>query len=360
MFDCNADICDFHNDEVTLNSKQQSEMRDRRNANRNRLKKGLKKNNDPSPDSHQAQGSYAMHTMVQDVDNDYDIDDGVIFLKDDLTGSQGADKSALDARKMVCSALDNGSFSTPPQVLKNCVRVFYKQGYHVDVPVYRQLEGGALELASSDWKGSSPSEVTEWFNDAVCDKSPDGRNGRQLRRITKLIKGYKNSRQSWKARMASGFSISALVVECYISDDRDDVALYETMKSIRDRLKWDLEVAHPVRSEMLTSGPYDARTKFLQEKLSDALNDLDILFESDCTRLKALKAWNCVFQHQFWSDHIADEEAREKERSKQEKASLLREGNSGLAIAAGLTAAVAGISIACAKQTQSYGGKKYW
>ena len=58
--------------------------------------------------------------------------------------------------------------------------------------------------------------------------------------------------------------------------------------------------------------------------------------------------------------YIADEEAREKERSKQEKASLLREGNSGLAIAAGLTAAVAGISIACAKQTQSYGGKKYW
>jgi hypothetical protein len=354
MFNCNTDICTFHNDKVTINSKQRSEMRERRDANRDRLKKGLRKNNDLTPYSHQAQGSYAMHTMVQSVDNDYDIDDGVIFLKNDLTGRQGADKSALDSRKMVCSALDDESFSTPPQVLKNCVRVLYKQGYHVDVPVYRQLEDGTLELASSDWKGSSPSAVTDWFNDAVCEKSPDGNNGRQLRRIARLIKGYKNSRQSWKARMASGFAISALVVECYISDDRDDVALYKTMKSIHNRLKCSLEVKHPVRNEMLTSGSDDARTKFLRQKLSDALDALDVLFKSECTRLKALKAWECVFQHKFWSNRIS------KEQSKQEKASLLREGNSGLAIAAGLTAVGARTSIARAKQTQSYGGKKYW
>ena len=74
-------------------------MRDRRDANRDRLIRGLNKNNDPALDSHRSQGSYAMHTMVQNVDNDYDIDDGVIFLKENLIGSQGSDKSALDARK---------------------------------------------------------------------------------------------------------------------------------------------------------------------------------------------------------------------------------------------------------------------
>jgi len=171
MYDCNDDVCTFHDSEVTLNSEQQSEMRSRRNANRKRLKKNLASRNDPQPCSNQAQGSYTMHTMVQDDNNDYDIDDGAVFTKADLVGPQGADKSALNARSMVKSALDDGSFSTPPTILKNCVRVFYKAGYHVDIPVYRQLKDDTLELASTDWKGSSPSAVTNWYNDAVIQKS---------------------------------------------------------------------------------------------------------------------------------------------------------------------------------------------
>ena len=351
MFDCDSDLSSFHNNEVTLNSTQQSEMRECRNANRTRLKKGLDANEDPSPDSHQAQGSYAMHTMVQDENYDYDIDDGVIFLKQDFVSSQGTDKTALDARKMVRSALDDSSFATPPEVLKNCVRVIYQKGYHVDVPVYRQLDDETLELASSDWKGSSPSAVTEWYNKAVCEKSPDTDNGRQLRRITRHIKTYKNSRASWKAKMASGFVISTLVVECYLSDERDDVSLYKTMEAIRERLKLNLEVCHPVRNEMLTKGANDARTKHLREKFSDALDELDVLFDSDCTRLKALKAWKTIFKHPFWIDRVS------KEESKHQKANLLREGNAGLAIAAGLNPAV-DTSVPRVKQTEAYGGKK--
>ena len=358
MYDCDADVRAFHNEEITLNHVQQTEMRNRRDANRNRLKKGLEAKKDPSPSSHQAQGSYAMHTMVQDDNNDYDIDDGVVFTKADLVGPQGADKSALDARKMVCAAVDDGSFTNPPTVLKNCVRVFYKQGYHVDIPVYRLLEDGTLELASSDWKGSSPSEVTDWYNKSVCEKSPDTLNGRQLRRITRFLKGFKGSRESWKSRMASGFAISALVVECYVADSRDDVALYETIKAIHNRLQWNLEVAHPVRDEMITKGYDDPCTKFLREKLGEALGFLDALFDKGCTRLDALKAWRNVYQHQFWKDRVAAEEDRLKKESKQEKAALLRGGNGGLAIAAGLTAAVAGAAVARVKQTQAYGGKK--
>ena len=360
MFNCSNDISAFHNKAVTLNSVQQSEMRDRRDANRNRLDKGLTDNDDPVPDSHQSQGSYAMHTMVQNDSNDYDIDDGAVFLKENLVGSQGADKTALDARKMVCSALDDGSFSQPPTVLKNCVRVFYKRGYHVDIPVYRQFEDGTLELASSDWKGSSPSEITEWFNNAVCELSPDTTNGRQLRRETRLIKAYKDSRTSWKTKTASGFIVSVLVVENFVADDRDDVSLYKTMKEIYNRLYWDLEVSNPVRDEMLTKGVDDPRTKFLRERLGEALNHLEILFDSECTRLEALKAWNKVFQHKFWMERISAEEDRLIEESKQKKASLLREGNAGLAITAGLIAATESPAIAHIKNTEAFGGKKDW
>lgn len=364
MFNCSKEVMGFFKNEVTLSKSEQDEMRSRRNANRTRLEKGLRKNENPLPKEHVPQGSYAMHTMVKNKDNDYDIDDGVVFDKEDLVGTQGAEISALDARKMIRDALDDGSFSKPPEVRTNCVRVYYTAGYHVDVPVYRKMDDGSLELASADWIGSSPTEVTEWYNNAVIEKSPEGNNGKQMRRVTRLLKFFKQSRDSWKSLMPSGFEISVLADECYVADsDREDVSLYKTMRAIKLRLKRDLEVEHPTRDEMLTDGADDANTRLLKEKLIEAVDNLQVLFESDCTRLEALVAWNYVYKHDYWKNLIAEEEESEKKKRKEEKAALLREGNSGLKIAAGLlsvgAAVVVGSAIAkAAKETRSYGGKK--
>ena len=358
MFDCSKDIIDFFNDEVTLSESEKGEMRKRRDANRKRLKKGLEKNEKPLPEDHVSQGSYAMHTMVRDKANDYDIDDGVIFNKDALVGAQGAEMSPLDVRKMIRDALDDGSFSKPPEVRTNCVRVYYTAGYHVDVPVYRKLDDGTLELASSEWKGSSPTDVTEWFNQAVIDKSPDDKNGRQMRRITRILKFYKQSRDSWKKSMPSGFEISVLVDECYLAgSNREDISLYETMRLIKQRLDSDLEVQHPTRDDMLTDGSDDAGTRLFREKLSEALGHLQVLFKSGCTRLDALRAWNCVFKHDYWENLIADEEESKKQKNKEEKAERLRHGNSGLAKKAGIVSAATAAGCAVMKDARAYGGK---
>jgi len=362
MFDCNNDILDFFNEEVALKQKQQNEMRARRESNRNRLKDGLKKNDNPSLETHVPQGSYAMHTMVNDKDNDYDIDDGAAFIKKNLVGDRGAELSALSSRKMVRDAIDDGSFQIPPEVKTNCVRVHYKSGYHVDIPVYRILDDGSLQLASSDWIGSSPQEVTEWYNDAVIKKSPDSNNGRQMRRVTRDLKFYMKSRDGWKKKMPSGFEISVLVDECYLADvGREDVSLYETLNAVKNRLDFNLEVKHPIRSDMLTDGEDDANTRFLREKLTEAVSQLEVLFEEDCTRLDALKAWNKVFKHTFWKERITEEEKIQKnEDKKEETASLLRNGNAGVALAAGLIT-VAGVAVAkTLKNTRAYGGKTNW
>ncbi len=76
MFDCSKDILAYHDDEVTLPHAERTNMRGRRDANRDRLKKGLKDKGKPAPREFARQGSYAMKTMVQHPDNDYDIDDG--------------------------------------------------------------------------------------------------------------------------------------------------------------------------------------------------------------------------------------------------------------------------------------------
>jgi hypothetical protein len=306
-------------------------MRKRRNNNRDRMKDGLEAKEDPQPFMFCKQGSYAMLTMVQHDDNHYDIDDGVYFEKTDLDGKRGGEMSALDARKMVRDAVDDDSFKTPPEVRNNCVRILYAAGYHVDMPVYRRRketdaagqETEVYELASSDWKRSDARLVTDWFNNENKTKSPDEDNGRQLRRVTRLIKMYAQSRDSWRGLIASGFAITALVVECYKSNaQREDLALRETMRAIRDRLEINTVIKHPTTpGENISKGDSDPKVQFLKEKLTKALENLAVLDEAGCSRTKALGAWDKMYATDFFS--LRDDTERSKAAS---ESSLLTAG----------------------------------
>ena len=312
MIDCAKDVRAYHNQDVTLPKAEQDQMRDRRNANRRRLRKGLAKADKPAPIEFVKQGSYAMKTMIQDPDNDYDIDDGVYFHKEDLVGERGAEMTSLQARHMVRDAVDDDKFKQAPRVRSNCVRVLYEAGYHVDLPVYRRLVTSTIfgevihyELAaSSGWKRSDARDVSKWYEDER-GKSADGQ---QLRRINRYLKKYARSRQSWRAGILSGFGISVLVVERFRHHEREDRALYETMVAIRDRLNWNLEVAHPVTpGDHITGGTDDARARSFRDKLTDAIDALQPLFDPDCTRERALECWDKVFATTFFSERLEDE-----------------------------------------------------
>ena len=328
MYNCSKDILAFHNEEVTLPQVEQTNMRERRNANRRRLKNGLKSRGNPVPREFASQGSYAMKTMIQHPAKDYDIDDGVYFDKDALVGERGAELAALKTRQMVCNALNDGSFKTPPEVRKNCVRVYYEAGYHVDVPVYRRVIRNIFnnqihhyELASSDWKRSDARDVSKWFENENTQKSPDTVNGRQLRRVVREIKKLARSRESWSGQILSGFGITKLVTECFLGNaEREDRAHYDTMKTICDRLRWNLVVEHPVTpNETITNGDDDARARFLLARLTEAINNLAPLFQSDCSQSRALKCWDKVYATNFFSD---------RDKSKLEKNSTLLKATS--------------------------------
>lgn len=306
IYDCSKEIMDFLNQKVRLPAAEQTKLKEYRDKNLTRLKNGLKKNDDPMYTKSINQGSYAMNTINQHPDNDYDIDVGIVFNKDDLNGRNGGDKSALNARKMVCDAMQDDRFKRQPEVLKNCVRVYYNEGHHVDMPVYRTYEEDGetvQELASSDWKESNPEEITTWYNDAVIEKSPDTNNGRQMRRVTRLKKKWANSRTSWN--MPSGFLLSVLVDEKYVDKiDRDDESLYETLKATRDRLFWDKRIYHPTTRDLISEGK-EAQIQKLYDELDYALNNtLNVLEKADCTREQALKAWSKFFRDDFFKERI--------------------------------------------------------
>jgi hypothetical protein len=300
--------------------KKKARLNNYREANLTRLKNGLEKAKEPAYKKHKNQGSYAMDTIIQHPQNDYDIDVGIMFDREELKGERGADKSALCTRQMVCDAMQDDKFETPPKCLKNCVRVYYKEGHHVDMPVYRTyVEDGKFkqELASCDWEDSDPEAINKWFKKAV-EKSPDTDNGRQMRRITRLIKKWAKSRASWK--MPSGFIISVLVDEKYIAQkDRDDDSLYSTLKSIRGRLSNDKDIYNPVNDSLLISEGKESQLDKMYEALNFYLeNTLSILDDDDCTDSSALKAWSEFFRDDFFKEKI-----KKAEKSACESAAII-------------------------------------
>ena len=318
MKDCDSDIRAYHRERVALSPNQRLKLENRRNSNRKRLRSGLTENGDPKPKRSVSQGSFAMRTVIQEPDNTYDIDDGVVFTKKSLKGPRGGDKLPLDARKMVRDAVDDGSFKTAPEVKTNCVRVYYNDGPHVDIPVYRSLEDWLgdtfYELASAEWKKSDPDGVNEWFKSWLHQKKDNGQ--KYSRELIRLLKSFCKNRQSYS--LPSGFVITVLVEKCYsTAHERLDLDLRQIIRAVYNRLRSDLWVQHPVvESEWLIDGESQHKTRNLRDLLETAGNDLDELDLPNCTRSKALKTWKKVFHTEFFDERIAEAEDEEKAKSK--------------------------------------------
>lgn len=322
MYNTAKELLAFHTDEVSLPQAERDEMRERRDANRDRIRSGLERDENPSPTEFVKQGSYAMKTMVQHPELDYDIDDGIYFTKEALTTDNDEEISPQAAKQMVRDAAASDLFNDDPEVLPNCVRILYAAGYHVDVPVYRIVNDGdesISELASDvTWVRSDAKHVTAWFDEENQTQSPDETNGRQLRRVTRFLKKFARSRADWCGNIAGGFTITKLVTEDYVANEnREDTTLVDTMRAIRDRLDLSLTVEHPVTpGEMLSKGDGDPKLSFLRDKLSEALDDLAILDQDDCTNSQAMTAWDNVFDTSYFTDKFADPEEDGEEELK--------------------------------------------
>lgn len=314
MFDCARDIRNYHDDRVKISENTRDRLRENRNANRDRLKNNLKVKKKPLPLRFQKQGSSAMRTTIQEANNAYDIDDGVIFDKDDLKGDRGWDMTALEARQMVCGCLKDKRFNKEPEVLKNCVRIYYNEGHHVDVPVYRESgeenTGFKCEIASSDWCESNPADINDWFDRQLAKKRLDqDEDDPQMRRMIRLLKCYITSRAGWN--LPSGFILTILVDEMYsVFDERDDRCFYDLIVAIKNRLYRSLVVRNPVQDEILTKDDPDSKMQSLREKLEEAIEKLKLLFDGKCSRKKALKAWADVFNADYFDPSIEECESK--------------------------------------------------
>lgn len=326
MFDCSKEMKNFHGDEVTLSTTTRDEMRDRRNNGRVRLNKGLERDGH-NPPAYFAQGSYAMHTMVQDDAKEFDIDDGAYFSLAELTNADGVELTTKQAKERVCEAIrQDQRLKEPADVHDNCVRQVYPAGYHIDIPVYRikTSKDGAdktvetYELATKDtWEPSDAREVTRWFFRQI-DAAGDEDDRAQLRRVVRLTKSFARSRDGWSEKTGSGITLTRLVCDEFSkSPGRDDEALRKTWRAIETRLLKSRVVAHPVNAKNLANEG-DEKVGFFLDKLSDALEDLKIL-DTSCTRREARQAWDATFDTTYFTRQPTPDKRLDVDESKADR-----------------------------------------
>lgn len=334
MFDYNEQIQAYEADCVNLPQAVKDKLRDHREANRNRLKRNRPENIRLNDDHFIPQGSMAIGTTVQEENNAYDIDDGVWFHKDDLKKKDGTAYTARETQEMVRDALKDPNFNKQPELHNNCVRVFYAEGHHVDVPCYRKLDADTdkerQELAGANgFTASDPTEINRWFLERVetLNKQRAGA-GSQLRVMIRLMKRFARSRGAdWD--MPNGLKLTMLVEECAPSYyERDDEAFYWLLSKLKTRLSVNLEVENRAQTktprDKLTKSASDANMVEFRKRVGEALDKLVVLHHSDCTKKQAREAWDWVFQSEGFFDAYDKDSA--KARALFGKAALVNAG----------------------------------
>lgn len=305
MYDCSKEFNKFYRTKVVLPAKEQNELREKRKLNIKRLNEGLSEYNTEKGKNYKIaeeriQGSMAMHTTVQNDENDYDIDVGIVFESENLN-----ELGPLATRNIVANALERKTkqFAEKPDVKTSCVRLNYTStGYHVDFAIFKRSkeysweEEYTYEHSGAEWSVRHIKALENWFKEEIKDK------GDNFRKVTRLSKMFCKSRASWK-NMPSGLIQTVLCGEKFSTNySRLDELFYYTMEAIVNRLESNLEVDAPVdnRRSLVTRTVDYTRMENWKNRLKSNLKALDILFDSECTYNDATNAWYTFFNHSYW------------------------------------------------------------
>jgi len=300
IFNYDGPIKKYFEEKIRVSNEELKKLKAHCEANEDRIIKELKDNYDLSRNSFENQGSYAMKTLIQEDNNSYDIDDALIIDNDLLKDENGIELSPSEYKDLVLNAINDKRFRKEPQKLKNCVRVYYNEGHHVDIACIRKrftFSGNEiLELPSTDWKQTDPKEINTWFNKKITDLNENNKDsGSQLRRMIRYLKKFSRSRKSWN--MPCGLILTMLAVENFEYYKRDDECFYWLLKNILNRLLNNGLVVYNLanKSEILTKTSYDADMKEFRDKLNETFEKISMLEKDNCSAKDAREAWEYVF-----------------------------------------------------------------
>ncbi|CEN46668.1 conserved hypothetical protein [Capnocytophaga canis] len=247
MADLHSTFLDF-DDIIRLKQSKKESLRKSRNSIRDDIRDYFEKNRDKHSVNFKGQGSFMMNTTIQPLSNEYDLDDGVYIF-----GKEEDRPTPKTAHNWVYEAVKNRT-STEPIDKNTCVRVIYKEDYHIDLPIYYMLEKSDDEYSldteipklahlSKGWIESDPYAFKKWFDEQAKGKP-------QLKRIVRYLKAWsdKKNNDNSSLRFPSGMIFTILASNNFVADERDDISLLETLKAIQkqiddNRFSWSANYA---------------------------------------------------------------------------------------------------------------------
>ena len=287
MANCHQLFQDF-NESIALDSGHKKILRRSRDAVRKKIKKYFKeKSNGLVPKFH-GQGSFMMNTIIEPLDGEYDIDDGIYFQVEERPSV-----TVHTFHRWICEAVD-GHTKEKPVDKQTCVRLIYANNYHLDLPVYYIIEGSSPCLAhkGEGWIASDPREFILWF-----DQKADSEG--QLKRIVRYLKSWSDYR---KRELPSGLIFSILAANNIAHDERDDVAFYQTLCNIRNSLDLSFVCYRPTTPahENLLEDYSKTNKTYFMEQLSNFVDSAEDALDDDTNQEDASKFW----RHHFGKDRF--------------------------------------------------------
>lgn len=197
----------------------------------------------------QSQGSYVMDTIIKPLNDDFDLDDGVYFQNGIPIKERPEPQIFHD---WVVKAVDKDNDYEKVTDRHACIRVQYKQGFHIDLPIYYADNYDSPDLGDTKqgWILSNPVEFIAWFEEKTNSGfqkaffyealkyaepyekwlSDIRKKDCQLRRLVRYMKAWADLKRN---AMPCGIVMTILVANNFNENDRDDIAFRETLVNIR-------------------------------------------------------------------------------------------------------------------------------
>jgi len=298
MSDCHDLFQKFYENIKLTESKKES-LRSARDAIRDRINNYFKDTLKKNIPEFRSQGSFSTSTIINPLDGEFDIDDGV-YLKS-LDSDKSKWPSPETVHKWIYEAVKEHTKEIPIDKT-TCIRVKYSGKYHVDLPIYGEYKHNSYlaEKGKQDWPKSDPIALKNWFLNKVKDKE-------QLRRIVCYLKAWSGYNSKNKS-LPSGLILTILVVENFLKKERDDSSFGGTIKNINNEIVDSFVVKNPVDTqEILSDRLTPSQKKNFKDLLYTLLKNASRALK-EVKKKSACEIWRKEFGDRFPScDELSDE-----------------------------------------------------
>lgn len=270
------------NAELCITATKKSKMISSKDHLRNKIKDHFKENHPGYTPKFYIQGSYKLKTSIRTKDDTCDLDDGIYFESnpDNVTGTT--------LQKWVKEAVGGTTDATPIHKRK-CIRVDYKAGYNIDLPVLvfdeENDEHPMLAVKNDDFQIDDPKEFVDYFQENKTD---------QMIRIIKYLKSWCDHKRN---EMPCGLAMTVLALDNFQPNQRDDISLKYTLIEIEKSLKQRFKCQMPTT-------PYDDLfADYSETKKKNFLENLSAFIED---AQKAIDESNQLKASKLWRKHLGD------------------------------------------------------